>query len=76
MRSNPDRRVVFALLAIAGLCVVGLGASLYRSVVVARGEDYGDYAVHRALVMRSRAVRVCGCERGSVSDAVHDFFAA
>jgi Tfp pilus assembly protein PilO len=33
MRSNPDRRVVFALLAIAGLCVVGLGASLYRSKV-------------------------------------------
>ena len=33
MKSNPDRRVVVALLAIAGLCVIGLGASLYRSKV-------------------------------------------
>ena len=33
MRIGPDRKVVFALLAIAALCVIGLGATLYRSKV-------------------------------------------
>ena len=33
MRTGPDRKVVFALLAIAALCVIGLGASLYRRKV-------------------------------------------
>jgi Tfp pilus assembly protein PilO len=31
MTSASDRKVVFALLAIAGLCLIGLGVSLYRN---------------------------------------------
>ncbi len=30
MKSGPDRKVILALVAIAALCVIGLGASLYR----------------------------------------------
>jgi len=33
MRAGPDRKVVFALVAIAALCVIGLGATLYRGKV-------------------------------------------
>ncbi len=33
MRPGPDRKVVFALVAIAALCVIGLGATLYRGKV-------------------------------------------
>lgn len=31
MTTGPDRKVVFALLGIAALCLIGLGASLYRA---------------------------------------------
>jgi len=31
MKTGPDRKVVFALLVIAALCMIGLGASLYRA---------------------------------------------
>ena len=31
MSAGPDRKVVFALLGIAALCLIGLGASLYRA---------------------------------------------
>jgi Tfp pilus assembly protein PilO len=31
MNTGPDRKVVFALLGIAALCLIGLGASLYRA---------------------------------------------
>jgi len=31
MNTGTDRKVVFALLAIAALCLIGLGASLYRA---------------------------------------------
>jgi Tfp pilus assembly protein PilO len=31
MNAGPDRKVVFALLGIAALCLIGLGASLYRA---------------------------------------------
>jgi len=31
MTMGPDRKVVFALLGIAALCLIGLGASLYRA---------------------------------------------
>lgn len=37
MNTGPDRKVVFALLGIAALCLVGLGASLYR----AKGSELG-----------------------------------
>ncbi len=33
MKSGSDRKVILALLAIAALCVIGLGASLYRHKV-------------------------------------------
>jgi len=48
MKSGPDRKVVFALLAIAGLCVVGLGASLYRSKVAQLAKMQGELAERRA----------------------------
>jgi Tfp pilus assembly protein PilO len=44
MKTGPDRKVVFALLAIAALCVVGLGASLYRGKVSQLGRMKGDLA--------------------------------
>lgn len=31
MNSGPDRKVVYALLAVAALCLIGLGATLYRT---------------------------------------------
>jgi Tfp pilus assembly protein PilO len=31
MNAGPDRKVVFSLLGIAALCLIGLGASLYRA---------------------------------------------
>ena len=31
MNSGPDRKVVYALLAVASLCLIGLGATLYRT---------------------------------------------
>lgn len=31
MNAGPDRKVVYALLAVAALCLIGLGATLYRT---------------------------------------------
>jgi Tfp pilus assembly protein PilO len=48
MKNSPDRKVIFALLAIAGLCVIGLGASLYRSKVAQLGQMQRELAEKRA----------------------------
>ena len=38
MTAGPDRKVVYALLAIAALCLIGLGASLYRAKTTQLGQ--------------------------------------
>jgi len=55
MNAASDRRVVFALLIIVGVCLVGLGASLYRAKVATLKDLNRELAADRAKLAEVQA---------------------